>query len=486
MGTVWIQKLDQAAYPEFPFSPSKEYPELANRNINVDNSVENKIYDTIRFLLYQMGLDSENYGTENWNPMRSLIQKGEKVFLKPNLVFHKHPAGEKEVVSMITNAAVLRPVIDYILLATDGDVDIKIGDAPVQSGDFMEACRISGITDLKRYYDNLGIHIELVDLRMVRSVTNKMDIVSKRIEQRGIDKYQVVDLKNRSELIDKIDRVKRFEITDYGIGSVSRHHDMNKNEYVIPCEILEADLFINLPKLKTHRKAGLTCAMKNLVGINGDKTCLAHHTRGNKKNGGDEFSKGSIKVWCRVRLWTFLKTNWFGIQIGSLIKRIYKKTVWKGKSQKEYNMLHRPSEFTEGSWYGNDTIWRCVKDLNKIILYADRKGRMQDVHQRKYLCIVDGILAGEGEGPMEQTTKAFGVLMAGNNPVYIDYAASKLMCYDYRNIPCIENGFVNKWWNLVDAKPQEVCLKANKPLNEIAEYFIPTYGWQDKLKPYYN
>jgi uncharacterized protein (DUF362 family) len=30
---------------------------------------------------------------------------------------------------------------------------------------------------------------------------------------------------------------------------------------------LQADVFINLPKPKTHKRAGITGAMKNLVGI---------------------------------------------------------------------------------------------------------------------------------------------------------------------------------------------------------------------------
>lgn len=481
MDRVLIHKMNKAEYTQAPFEPSKKYPELQKLKIKTNNKSNNEIYDTVRLLLYKMGLDTENFDTEKWNPLKGLIKKGEKVLLKPNLVYHKHPLGEESMLSMITNAAILRPLIDYVLLATENDVDIKIGDAPIQGGDFDEACRLSGILELQKYYCGRGIQIELVDMRMVKTLANNMDILSKRIYQRGKEKYRVVDLKDKSELIEKIDRAKRFEITDYGIGSVGKHHGQDKNEYYIPREVLDADLFINLPKLKTHRKAGLTCAMKNLVGINGDKTCLAHHTRGTVKNGGDEFSKGSLKTKLKVRIWTYLKTNQVGIKIASLIKRFFQKFIWHGQSMKEYNMAHKPSEFSEGSWYGNDTIWRCVKDLNKIIFYADKEGRMQETQQRKYLCFVDAVLAGEGEGPMEQTTKPMGVLMAGDNPVYIDYAATKIMKYNYKDIPCVYRGFENKWWSLVRTVPEKVVIDANRPLKEIADYFIPTFGWQDKL-----
>ena len=50
---------------------------------------------------------------------------------------------------------------------------------------------------------------------------------------------------------------------------------------------LEADVIINLPKLKTHQKAGITCALKNLIGINGNKEYLPHHRIGGFELGGD-------------------------------------------------------------------------------------------------------------------------------------------------------------------------------------------------------
>jgi hypothetical protein len=53
--------------------------------------------------------------------------------------------------------------------------------------------------------------------------------------------------------------------------------------------VLSADLVVNLPKLKTHKKTGVTLALKNLVGINGDKNWLPHHSQGSVEKGGDEY-----------------------------------------------------------------------------------------------------------------------------------------------------------------------------------------------------
>ena len=59
---------------------------------------------------------------------------------------------------------------------------------------------------------------------------------------------------------------------------------------------MEADVFINIPKLKTHKKVGLTCALKNLVGINANKNWLPHHTEGTTDRGGDQFPASNRKA----------------------------------------------------------------------------------------------------------------------------------------------------------------------------------------------
>ena len=82
---------------------------------------------------------------------------------------------------------------------------------------------------------------------------------------------------------------------------------------------------------------------------------------------------------------------------------------------------------------------------------------------------------------MERIPKALGVVFGGINPVYIDYAASKLMKYDYLALPTIMHGFQNRWWNLVGKDPDQVEIGSNKPINEIASYFEPTIGWKAKL-----
>lgn len=478
---VYVVRVDNPTYP-YDSAPSTVYPELNRLNYSVEvNKEKNEIYDAIRSILINLGFDKENINKDFWNPFKDIIKPGQKVMIKPNLVRGDHPNGDEYVISMITNATVVRPIIDYILLATDGVVDIVIGDVPLQDCNWQHVIEKSGLIRLVEFYHSKGVEIKLVDLRLQIAHKSKYDVVDYKIKNanRSEEMYLPVDLGDKSELIDIIDNSKHFEITDYGKGTVSKHHDKKRNEYLIPIEILKADVFINIPKLKTHRKAGITCAMKNLIGINGDKSWIAHHTSSMIK--GDEFSDFDIKVFVKVRVWNWLKRSTLGIKIANIIKCFFQRFVWGGKTYKQVSSQGKDKVFFEGSWYGNDTLWRCIKDLNKIILYADKNGKMRDKEQRQYLCFVDAVLAGEGEGPMEQRTKKFGVVFGGMRASYVDYVSTLLMRYDYNNIPSVKNAFNERWWSLAEKRPEELNIGSNKDLSEIRSYFEPTAGWKKVL-----
>lgn len=486
---VYIHKAGKIEYPPAPFHPGCVYPELEMLPYPAASGGRNEVYEGVRSIFENLALDKENQGTAAWNPLKEYVKPGQHVFIKPNLVRGAHPYGDAYMESMVTHASIIRPLVDYVLLAAGGDVFLKIGDVPLQDCCWEDAVTKSGLKALVEFYRKKHIDIALVDMRLEIAHTNRYDIVAERIQNplRNRKMYTAVDLGSRSELIDIMQYSSRFEITDYGRHTVGKHHNHEKNEYFIPNEVLEADLFINVPKLKTHRKAGYTCAMKNLIGINGDKSWIAHHTRGRKGRHGDEFNKFSVWRFLEVRIWNYLKLTKWGIAIAGLLKRFFMRFVWKGRTYKQVSAEGKQTEyFFEGSWYGNDTLWRCIKDLNKIIFYADKRGVLQPDPQRKYLCIADAVWAGEKEGPMEQIPKPLGVIFGGTNPVYVDYAASKLMKYDYLELPVIKYGFVNRWWKLVEKTPEEVEIGSSQPLGRIASYFAPAAGWREKLNEVFD
>lgn len=93
-----------------------------------------------------------------------------------------------------------------------------------------------------------------------------------------------------------------------------------------------------------------------------------------------------------------------------------------------------------GNWSGNDTIWRTVNDLNKIIFYADENGEMTDKIQRRMLCIGD-MVVGAGEGPLCPEPVKAGCIIMGENPVIFDKLCTRIMGYNYELIPTIKNAY---------------------------------------------
>jgi hypothetical protein len=92
-------------------------------------------------------------------------------------------------------------------------------------------------------------------------------------------------------------------------------------------------------------------------------------------------------------------------------------------------------------WYGNDTLWRTLQDINRIVFYADKNGKIQDTPQKNHFHIVDGIIGGEKNGPVNCDPVYPGILMTGYNALAIDTVGATLMGFDYKKIPLINNTY---------------------------------------------
>jgi len=473
-------------YPNSPFNPPSIFPEFKDfKQYNLQTDISNDIYHSVRELLHDLELDKENFGTSHRNPLWNMIQPGQHVVIKPNLVFHEHPLGDKEwVLSMISHASIIRPIIDYILLAAWGEAKITICDVPIQSANWEKMIEINGLVDLIDFYKKKSVHINLLDLRFEIWIANKENLIIERnYKERDPLWYSVVDLWHKSALMPIIKYYNKFEITDYWSWTVPKHHNKEKNEYFVPNTILDADLFINLPKLKTHRKAGITFAMKNLIWINWDKSWLAHHRRGSKSSWWDEYDRFHIFTWLKSNGVSYLKKSKIWIQIARVLYRAYKYIILKWKEPKAVYMQWNPTHISEWSWYGNDTIRRCIKDLNNIIFFADKKWVLHDKPQRKYLCIGDGILAWDKEWPMEQTPKKAGIILWWFNPVYIDRVAASIMGFDYKKIPQIVESFKNEYFNLCNHPEKDITWRGNIPdIKNINLRFIPSANWRNHIE----
>lgn len=478
---VWIEKIKKTEYPEVPCNPAEEYPEFSKLGYEIEYAKENEIYGAVRRVLFELGFDRENYGTNQWNPLKKLVHEGDYVVVKPNFVRGTHIWKEKGVRSMITNVAVMRPIVDYILLATNGNVKIIIGDAPMRNSSWQAIMEATQIESLIQFYTEKGYDVKLVDFRKNLVINNEEQVYEKTIPNptRKKEDYIEVDIKENSMLCEIIESREKFEMGGVKTGTIKNYHNSESNTYLIPREVLEADVFINVPKMKTHRMAGLTCAMKNLIGVNGEKERIAHYRRGVKNEKSDEFEKFSLRIYLRERVWTKLKAieKPWSRKIMTWGKRLVEKYVWKGKTFEETYALNPPKLYREGGWHGNDTLWRCAVDINRILLYADKNGIMQNEVQRKYLCITDAVVAGEGEGPLASTPKEVGIIFGGTNPVMVDYTAASIMNFDYTLLPMINSTFKEHKYPLINKTPEEIVCGSNVSEEECTFDFVPTSGW---------
>lgn len=437
-----------------PYLPAESYPELAHRVQRTGGA--NAPYAAFRRLLFQSGLDATHYGSPAWNPLGDLIAPGQHILVKPNLVRHVHMGGG-DWRAVVTHPSLIRCALDYCALALRGSGRITVGDAPVQGADFQQLAGRMGLRETcEDVAGSWGVPIRLVDFRLRSAqLDERHHVVATRSLGGDPLGYAAVDLGSRSLLAPLAADSERFRITSYDCRELAAHHNERVNEYLVPRTVLEADAIINLPKLKTHRKVALTAALKNLVGINGHKDWLPHHRSGSVGEGGDEYLHPSALK--RLGGWLGERREASSSVRGRDAYRFAARVV------RRLQLGMSGDRYEEGSWYGNDTLWRTVLDLNRLLVYADREGHMRDQAQRRCLTIVDALIAGDGEGPMEPRSRSCGLLVLGMNPVAVDAALATMVGFDFRKIPVIERAFRIVRWPLAPCAPERIEIRSENP-----------------------
>jgi uncharacterized protein (DUF362 family) len=365
------------------------------------------------------------WGKNPQNPFNEWLRPGGRVVIKPNWVLHDNP-NEKGLDALVTHSSLIKHVIDLLAVALEGKGSIIIGDAPLQSCDFQALITRTRVAEVaeeaRKKHPSLDVKIEDWRLTVFENASTSQRRNSDYVSMLSRD-YQIIDLGPDSFLEDISDYAERFRVTCYDPHMMAAHHQKGKHEYLVTRKVFDADLLINLPKMKTHIKAGLTGALKNLVGINGHKEFLPHHILGSSESGGDCYYKGNSlrNLYDSVydRFWTrYAELPESRRKLGTLMLG----GLWRAS-----RILTRDST-SAGSWYGNETIWRMTLDLNHLLYFGNHA-------PKQIISIVDGIVAGEGEGPLSPTAKPAGLLIGGENPAYVDAVLGKLMGYNISRVP---------------------------------------------------
>lgn len=341
---------------------------------------DNYRLDTVKNTLKKCFMD---LGMPEKNPFGGFVHPGNKVFIKPNWVASKWREScphKDSLYCVITHPAVIEAVSDFVAEALNGQGEIIIGDNPSIDADFQELMDFTQIRKLETKY---SVKTTILDLRPL--VCDDLANYGKKnlmVTRMGDPLGKVEVNLGKESLLYGIDPTRFRGVFDERDETIASHTGETQL-YTFARSLYEADVYISIPKMKTHQKVGATLNLKGLVGTISNKNQLVHWQVGYPEIHGDEYPS---------------------------------KETWEaGQAAK---VKHR------GAWPGNDTIWRMVVDLYKSMLKRDRA----------YFTIVDGIVAGEGQGPFCPTSKYANTLIAGDDLLAVDCVTARYMGFDPNQI----------------------------------------------------
>ncbi|MFZ0815692.1 MAG: DUF362 domain-containing protein [Candidatus Sulfotelmatobacter sp.] len=418
-------------------------------------------------------LDLEHYGTLAWNPLAALIPPGARIVIKPNWVFHHNQSGAG-LDCLLTHSSIIEAAAKYADITHPAQ--LIIGDAPIQGCDFEQLRRLAGIDQLTDHLRQQGRQFSIADFR--RTILKGNSLGHERSEDvRKLDNFVLFDLKQDSLLESLSDDASKFRVTMYNPDLLQRTHAAGLHQYLIAREVIEANVVINLPKLKSHRKTCITGALKNLVGINGNKEYLPHHRKGGSENGGDCYV--GQPGWKRAAEDLLDAAN---RRPPGTAQAAF---AWMAGTAERIAAKLGADENLEGSWYGNDTIWRTCLDLQRILRYGRLDGSLAITPQRTVISITDAIIAGEGEGPLGNTPVPSGFVTGALNTVAAEWVHARLMGFDPEKIPLIREAFARFKYPLTNFSPDSIRVwiaDTEKSAQEILPFdgrpFLPPRGWR--------
>ncbi len=409
----------------------------------------------------------------------AFVQPGDRVILKPNWIkeHDERFPGPDHWQHVVTHPTVIEAVARWVAKQLRGRGSILICDAPQTDSSFATLRKYCGLDELveRCRADHPTIAIQLLDLRPEEWESIDGVTVARNHLPGDPAGNTLVQLNAASEFVGYPGQGRLYGAS-YDSAETNARHAGTRHEYLLCRTPMDADVLINLPKLKTHKKVGVTCALKNLVGINANKNWLPHHTEGTPDQGGDQFAEATTKARLE-HAWMGTAKRW--LKNRPRVSRLFiplKKAgrLYFGDTQKVVR---------SGNWHGNDTCWRMVLDLNKCLWFFDGDGRRRTKPLR-YLSIVDGIVAGEGNGPMAPDAKPCGVILAGLHPVAVDCVAATVMGFDWRKMRLLRNSFRMRELNFVSFEPADIRVISNQPAwagsmegMDDTFRFRPHFGW---------
>lgn len=452
-------------YPAFPYAPSESYPEYPGRDVA---DVPNRLYEAVRENFRRLGFDAARYGTAQWNPLGHLIRPGDTVFIKPNWVDHRHRFDD-DVWSVITHPAVIRAVLDYVLLALQGTGRAIVGDNPHVDTDFAALRQLCRLDELAAYYrDTRQTDIPFIDCRLW--TIDNLDLYgykAGRIPLPGDPAGTIeADLGSLSLFQGLSD--KHFRGTYNDRTETRKFHQAGRHVYVFSKSMYRADVFISLPKLKSHAKVGATLNVKGLIGTIANKNGLVHWRIGYPSQGGDEYPEPERKSDLFKLSVQHALTDHLPERLHLAARNFLRRSAPGRALMRGFQTNAQRLKMLRGSAALNDTTWRMTCDVYNLFVRDLSGVRGKSM---RFLSVIDGIRGGDTDGPHFPCPVSPGVIVTGEDLLATDLAAVRLMDYDDAQIQYLRH--------LEGQTPRRVrILSADFPLDDVRERETPMLGYR--------
>lgn len=470
-------------YPRaVPYSPHVAYPEYRFSSLSDEN---NLIYDHIRQTFMDAGLDLQNAETKNWNPLGEFIPPESRVFVLCNFVYHKRfGESETDFFSKCSHPSVIRAVVDYIHIAVGESGSVTIGNSPLQSCDWQKVVDNANLLSVLKFYKDNGItSVDIQDIRLYVGKRTFAGAISKE-EVHASEDAVFIDLREKSLLEPLGEQAfSKFRVSDYDPETMKKYHSKGKHIYALHKSIIDADVIVSIPKLKTHGKVGITCGLKGCVGAIGLKDCLAHYTQGSPKTNGDEFNSNS-------RLYDFWRSSLSRFHDrANRVKPCVVGNILRIADRNVRRAISRAGGILSGGWPGNDTAWRMTLDVARAIRFGTVNGDLSDTEQRKHILVTDGIIGGHRDGPLSPSPIHAGMLLFSDNVATGDFVNCLVMGFDPMKIPLVREAFNLSCFPITDHSYRDIEVVLNgsrtKPFDipkQTISRFEPPSAWKRHIE----
>ena len=487
---VGIYKIKEPKYPEdSPYHPSTRYPEYLYPSYI--SSKPNHVYEGVRELFHQLDYDSANWDTPNWNPLKDFIKPGMNILIKPNFVLSFHQKKDN-LYSIITHPSVIRAVADYCQIALKDKGNIIVADSPQYNCNFEQLLSATNLNSIADFINRESkCKIEILDLRDYWSKSRHFPSLCRELDGDPCGDI-LINLKKESAFFNYPNPEKYYDAV-YHREETIKHHTGEKQEYRISGTIFNADFIIFIPKLKVHKKVGVTLTLKGLVGMVTNKNYLPHYTLGEPCEGGDQFPEDILtdrqRKVIKFERWMYdhflAKRKRFYEYLHRLIYGFFYLKIFSHfglKIPEEVRLLDA------GNWFGNDTAWRMVTDLAKIVHFVDKNGKIHNNRQRNILSIIDGVIGGENNGPLIPDPKPAGLLIGGTDILAVDIVGTRMM--GFNSLKLKQFSELDPNYDFGSRNIEEIILKTNDinfqdlTISNGNRFFNfkPHPGWKDHIE----